>query len=91
MHHVHAWSLTQGRNVFSAHIRVDVLGRDGQRVLKDVHDMLRAKFGMYFSTLQVEDACLDEDSAKAIDVTRAGHSPAAHASGKVLEQESSDR
>jgi cobalt-zinc-cadmium efflux system protein len=87
VHHVHAWSLTQGRNVFSAHIRVDDLGRDGQRVLKDVHDMLRAKFGMYFSTLQVEEACLDEDDpAKAIDVTRAGHSPAAHAS-----QESSDR
>ena len=83
VHHVHAWSLTQGRNVFSAHIRVDDLGRDDQRVLEDVHDMLRAKFGMYFSTLQVEDACLDEDSAKAIDVTRAGHSSAAHASGKV--------
>jgi len=61
--------------------------RDGQRVLKDVHDMLRAKFGMYFSTLQVEDACLDEDPAKAIDVTRAGRSPAAYA----LKQESSDR
>ena len=90
MHHVHSWSLTQGRNVFSAHIRVDDLGRDGQRVLKNVHDMLRAKFGMYFSTLQVEDACLDEDSARAIDVTRAGHSAAAHASGKV-EQESKDR
>jgi cobalt-zinc-cadmium efflux system protein len=91
VHHVHAWSLTQGRNVFSAHIRVDDLGRDGQRVLKDVHDMLRGKFGMYFSTLQVEDACLDEeDPAKAIDVTRADHSPAAHVSGKV-EQESKDR
>lgn len=91
VHHVHAWSLTLGRNVFSAHIRVDDLGRDGQRVLKDVHDMLRAKFGMYFSTLQVEDACLDEDAAKAIDVTRAGHSPAAHMSGKALKQESTDR
>jgi len=54
--------------------------------------MLRAKFGMYFSTLQIEEACRDEeDPAKAIDVTRAGHSPAARASGKVLEQESSDR
>ena len=51
--------------------------------------MLRAKFGMYFSTLQVEDACLDE-SAKAIDVTRAGHSSAAHVSGKV-EPESKGR
>ena len=52
--------------------------------------MLRAKFGMYFSTLQVEDASLDEDSAKAIDVTRAGHSAAPHVSGNV-EPESTDR
>jgi cobalt-zinc-cadmium efflux system protein len=92
VHHVHAWSLTQGRNVFSAHIRVDDLGRDGQRVLKDVHDMLRAKFGMYFSTLQIEEACLDqEDPARAIDVTRARYSAAADASGQVIEQESSDQ
>ena len=76
MHHVHAWRITQGRNVFSAHIRVDDLGRNGQRVLTDVHDMLKAKFGMYFSTLQVEDACLDQDAATAIDVTRAEHSDA---------------
>jgi hypothetical protein len=47
---------------------------------------------MYFSTLQVEEACLDEeDPAKAIDVTRAGRSTAAHASGKALKQESLDR
>ena len=69
----------------------DDLGRNGQRVLKDVHDMLRAKFGMYFSTLQVEEACLDEASAKAIDVTRAGDSPAAYASGKALKQKRTDR
>jgi cobalt-zinc-cadmium efflux system protein len=92
VHHVHAWSLTQGRNVFSAHIRVNDLGRDGQRVLKDAHDVLRAKFGIYFSTLQVEDGCLDEeDRAKAIDVTRADHSSAAHASAKVSKRESTDR
>jgi hypothetical protein len=46
---------------------------------------------MYFSTLQVEDACLDEDPAKAIDVVRAGRSPAGLAGGKALKQESKDR
>lgn len=70
VHHVHAWSLTQGRNVFSAHIRVDDLARDGQRVLKEVHDLLRSNFGMYFSTLQVEEGCLDEAPAAEIDVLR---------------------
>ena len=92
VHHVHAWSLTQGRNVFSAHIRVNDLGRDGQRVLKEAHDMLRRKFGMYFSTLQVEEACLDEDDlANAIDVTRAGHSAVAHKVAGAPKQESSGR
>ena len=91
VHHVHAWSLTQGRNVFSSHIRVDDLGRDGQRVLNEAHDILRAKFGIYFSTLQVEEACLDEeDPAGAIDIIHAGHAPrASHANTKVSKQESS--
>jgi len=80
VHHIHAWSLTQGRNVFSAHIRVANLGRDGQRVLKEAHDLLRSRFGIYFSTLQVEENCLEsEDIAKAIDITHPGHTRASGA------------
>jgi hypothetical protein len=47
---------------------------------------------MYFSTLQVEEACLDEDDlANAIDVTRAGHSAVAHTVANAPKQESSGR
>jgi cobalt-zinc-cadmium efflux system protein len=91
VHHVHAWSLTQGRNVFSAHIRVDVFGRDGQRVLNEAHELLRANFGIYFSTLQVEEACLDEeDPAGAIDFVQAEHASVTRAKSEVLKQESSE-
>ncbi len=67
-HHVHAWALTSGRYVFSAHLRV-ATGADSQAVLRAAHDMLRERFGFFFVTLQVEEGCLDESGAEAIDVT----------------------
>ena len=70
VHHAHAWSLTSGVNVFSSHVCV-ADWRDGQRVLKEVTDLLRQQFNIYFSTTQIEDVCLDgEEGAEAIDVTR---------------------
>jgi cobalt-zinc-cadmium efflux system protein len=69
-HHVHAWALTSGRYVFSGHLRV-AEDADPQAVLKTAHGMLKDKYGFFFTTLQVETACLDESSAEAIDVTRA--------------------
>lgn len=66
VHHVHAWTLTSNKHVFSAHLRVasedaapDVLGA--------AHALLRSEFGFHFSTLQIETACLDEDHAKDLD------------------------
>ena len=69
VHHVHAWALTSGRHVFSAHLRVDP-DRHAERdaLLVRGHDLLRDQFRFYFSTLQVETTCLDETAAKAIDV-----------------------
>jgi len=67
-HHVHAWALTSGKYVFSAHLRI----RDGghpQEILKAAHQMLRERFGFFFVTLQVEDRCIDESGAEAIDIT----------------------
>ena len=51
--------------------------------------MLRANFGIYFSTLQVEEACLDEDDpAGAIDILKSGHAErAARAESEVLKTE----
>jgi len=71
VHHVHAWSLTSGRNVFSAHLRVESFARDGERVLREASDRLKEGFKVYFSTLQIEEKCLSsEQDAAAIDVTK---------------------
>ncbi len=69
VHHVHAWSLTSGKNIFSAHIHI----RDNKyrkSLQGDIHKLLKTKFRIYFSTVQIEENCLDEDSAKDIDITR---------------------
>lgn len=71
VHHVHAWNLASGRNLLSAHIRVRSFDRDGERVLQRASDTLNKRFGVYFSTLQVEEECtLAEADAKEIDITR---------------------
>ncbi len=70
-HHVHAWALTSGKYVFSAHL-LKREGSDPQEVLEQAHKLLRDQFGFYFATLQVETKCLDEGTAAAIDVTGKG-------------------
>lgn len=67
VHHVHAWTLTSGKHVFSAHLRTD---SDPGDLLEAAHDLLRERFGFYFSTLQLEDRCLDESGAEDIDLSR---------------------
>ena len=70
IHHVHAWALTSGRYVFSAHLRIrrDI---DSERILDDAHQVLKEKFGFFFGTLQLETICMDEVHAAAIDVQHA--------------------
>ncbi|KAA2312224.1 cation transporter [Pseudooceanicola sediminis] len=67
VHHAHAWTLTSGRNVFSAHLRIreDI---DSGVILQEAHAMLKSRFGFYFVTLQIETNCLDEAGAEEIDV-----------------------
>lgn len=67
VHHVHAWALTSGRYVFSGHLQVAKDG-DSRQVLAEAHRVVKERFGFYFVTLQVEDICLDESGAEAIDV-----------------------
>jgi len=71
VHHAHAWALTSGKYVFSAHL-LKREGSDPQEVLEQAHTLLRDRFGFYFATLQVETKCLDESAAAAIDITRKG-------------------
>jgi cobalt-zinc-cadmium efflux system protein len=68
VHHLHAWSLTSGKTVFSAHLATDEAS-SAPSVLKRAHKLLRERFGFYFSTLQVETTCLDEDHARDIDIS----------------------
>ena len=66
VHHVHAWSLTSGRDVFSSHVCVRDW-QDGERVLRQASDLLREHFNIYFSTIQVEEYCHSGET-KAIDI-----------------------
>ena len=68
-HHVHAWALTSGRYVFSAHLRIGK-GTDNERILNSAHKMLKERFGFFFGTLQLETTCMDEAHAAEIDVQR---------------------
>lgn len=71
VHHVHAWSLTSGRNVFSGHVCVANPAR-GQQVLEQVSALLSDRFGIYFSTIQIEQRCRAGEAAAAeIDIMRA--------------------
>lgn len=72
VHHVHAWSLTSGMNVFSSHICVDE-PQSNQAVLEAATRLLREQFNIYFSTLQVEERCMDrEEAAAPIDIMARG-------------------
>ena len=68
-HHVHAWALTSGRYVFSAHLRIGK-DTDNERILNNAHKMLKENFGFFFGTLQLETTCMDEAHAAEIDVQR---------------------
>lgn len=68
VHHVHAWALTSGRYVFSAHLRTDTATASDDLLVR-AHDLLRDRFGFFFVTLQIETTCLDEANAAEIDIT----------------------
>jgi cobalt-zinc-cadmium efflux system protein len=73
VHHVHAWSLTSGRNLFSGHVCVQSFAEDGERVLRESSHQLKQRFKIYFSTIQIEEECLSgEQDARDIDITK-GH------------------
>jgi cobalt-zinc-cadmium efflux system protein len=66
VHHVHAWALTTGKNLFSAHVLIDETAK-ADDVLAKATEMLADRFGFYFSTVQVERKCYDRREAADID------------------------
>lgn len=67
VHHLHAWALTSGRNVVSAHLRIEE-GADAAKILETAHASLKSQFGFFFATLQIETTCLDERDARSVDL-----------------------
>ncbi len=51
--HIHAWTLTSNQNIFSAHIQVHD-PKTSETILRQAEDLLKDRFGFYFSTLQLE-------------------------------------
>ncbi len=78
VHHMHAWALTSGRNLFSTHVLVTD-GAESQAALHQIQTLLKDHFGIYFSTIQVEtEICEAESGAEDIDFVKATTSRAAN-------------
>ena len=66
VHHIHAWALTSGKNLFMAHVMI-VEDASYETVLDKSYQLLNEKYDFYFTTLQVEKTCQSLDDAKFID------------------------
>ena len=69
IHHIHAWTITSGKNVFSTHVGLED-GAASSAVLDEAHRRLSETFGFYFSTVQLESHCTDLDEVQEMDITR---------------------
>jgi cobalt-zinc-cadmium efflux system protein len=53
VHDLHVWTLTSGKEAMSAHVLVEDLS-DGQHILSDLQQVLRQRFAIEHTTLQLE-------------------------------------
>ncbi len=66
VHHVHAWALTSGKNLFMAHIKINH-DSDHEQVLDKASKLLKDDHKIYFSTVQVEKNCRTDTESEFID------------------------
>lgn len=85
MHHIHAWTLTSGRAVASAHVLVDE--SHAPDLLERITRLLREDYGLYFSTIQLEESCVGEEP-REIDFLHNGMEGAA---GESAAEQTADR
>jgi cobalt-zinc-cadmium efflux system protein len=81
VHDLHVWSLTSGRHVLTAHVVIRA-GADGDALLLALTPLLRRRFELFHSTLQIErEACADlhAPATSAQPTPHAGDDPTAHA------------
>lgn len=70
VHHLHAWSITEGKNIMSAHVLVSNFG-EAEHTLQSIQAMLKSDFQMYFSTIQLgTEVCPEIEEAEKIDFLR---------------------
>ena len=67
-HHMHAWSLASGRNIFAAHVLQS--GEANPDLLDLITRMLKEKYGFYFSIVQIESSQEGEEGAEQIEFLR---------------------
>ena len=53
VHDLHVWTLTSGREAMSAHVVVADVG-ESDRLLRELHAVLHARFGIDHTTVQLE-------------------------------------
>ncbi len=71
-HHIHAWTLTSGTSLFSAHLKVEP-DTNADQLLRQAHALLQDKFNIFFSTIQIETHCLNEKASHSLDFGQANH------------------
>ncbi len=70
VHHLHVWSITEGKNILSAHVLVSNFG-EAEYTLQSIQAMLKSDFQMYFATIQLEtEVCSEIEEAEEIDFLR---------------------
>jgi len=69
-HHMHAWSLTSGKTLFSSHILVKDQHKS-MEILRNATEILKTKHNIYFSTLQTEDKYTNEQPEE-IEIIKRG-------------------
>ena len=63
VHHVHAWSLTEGHSLLTLHARLRPGAEEG-RALGAIKARLAARFGITHSVVQIEDGACPDDAAR---------------------------
>jgi cobalt-zinc-cadmium efflux system protein len=87
VHHLHAWSLTQGKNILSTHALVNDYA-SSEQARYEIQSRLKRDFGIYFSIIQVEtEICADVEAAEEIDFLRQAEPPADTESGHPTSQD----
>ncbi len=82
VHELHIWSISSGKNSLTAHLVIDPAARSEQTVLTDVTTLLRERFGIVHTAIQIETvACLDHPDDCQIADTLEPHGNTRHDHG----------